>query len=207
MTLLPSTAVGSLSSRERILERAIEVIEQGGEVAIRTNTIAEECGVTAPILYRAFTNREGLVIAAQAERYRRSTANALQYLVSYIENSGSRGELRENISAALDFIFSPEREAARQLRAEVIGSAVSRPPLRAEVAAIDLDYSDQVARAYRSAVDAGWIDSSVDLRGVALWAQGLINSRVTIEFNGDASVAAAWDRVAKSAILHAIFGA
>jgi AcrR family transcriptional regulator len=201
-----SPALESASSRERILERAIEVIEQGGEVAIRTNTIAEECGVTAPILYRAFTNREGLVIAAQAERYRRSTAVAVQYLVSYIENASSRAELRQNIAAALEFIFSAERAEARRLRAEVIGSAVSRPELRAAVAATDLDYARQVAQAYGVAVESGWVAASVDIRGVALWAQGVINSRVTIEFNGDPNVAAAWDGLTKSAILAAIFG-
>ena len=195
-----------MSARERILERAIEVIEHGGEVAIRTNTIAEECGVTAPILYRAFTNREGLVVSAQAERYRRSTAVAVQYLVSYIENASTRDELRQNISSALDFIFSVERSQARRLRAEVIGSAVSRPQLRAAVAATDLAYADQVADAYGAAMEKGWIDASVNVRGVALWAQGVINARVNIEFNEDPQVAEAWNTLTKSAILGALFG-
>ncbi|NBU38539.1 MAG: TetR/AcrR family transcriptional regulator [Actinobacteria bacterium] len=202
----PSPSLESMSPRERILERAIEVIEQGGEVAIRTNTIAEECGVTAPILYRAFTNREGLVVAAQAERYRRSTAVAVEFLVSYIENSSSREELRENISRSLDFIFSAERSEARRLRAEVIGSAVSRPKLRAAVAATDLGYADKVSSAYTKAIEARWIDSSVDVRGVALWAQGVINARVNIEFNDDPNVAEAWNTLTKTAILGALFG-
>jgi AcrR family transcriptional regulator len=94
---------------DRILERAIEVIEAGGEVAIRTNVIAEECGVTAPILYRAFGNREGLVVAAQAERYRRASEVAVAYLVERVTSAGSRAELRDNIIEALDFITSPER--------------------------------------------------------------------------------------------------
>lgn len=192
--------------RERILERAIEVIEEGGEVAIRTNAIAEECGVTAPILYRAFTNREGLVVAAQAERYRRSTAGAMQYLLSYIESSSSREELRTNISSALDFIFSPERAEARRLRAEVVGSAVSRPNLRAAVAAIDRDYAGQVADAYHGAVEAGWVDDRVDLRGIALWSQWLINSRIHVDFCEDGEIATEWDVISKAAILRAIFG-
>jgi hypothetical protein len=130
----------------------------------------------------------------------------VQYLVSYIENASSRAELRQNIAAALEFIFSAERAEARRLRAEVIGSAVSRPELRAAVAATDLDYARQVAQAYGVAVESGWVAASVDIRGVALWAQGVINSRVTIEFNGDPNVAAAWDGLTKSAILAAIFG-
>ena len=60
-----------LSPRDKIIERAIAVLEKDGEAAIRTNTIAADCGCTAPILYREFQSREGLIIAAQAERYRR----------------------------------------------------------------------------------------------------------------------------------------
>ncbi|MEY2710256.1 MAG: hypothetical protein RL487_39, partial [Actinomycetota bacterium] len=162
---------------DRILERAIEVIEAGGEVAIRTNVIAEECGVTAPILYRAFGNREGLVVAAQAERYRRASEVAVAYLVERVTSAGSRAELRDNIIEALDFITAPERSRNRRMRAEVIGSAVSRPALAAHVREIDMMHSATVAAAYAPAVANGWIAADLNLEAVVLWVQGIINGR------------------------------
>lgn len=190
----------------RILERAIEVIESGGEVAIRTNTIAEECGVTAPILYRAFTNREGLIVAAQAERYRRASAVAMGYLFDRIKGATSREELRANLADTLDFVVSPERSQYRRLRAEVIGSAVSRPALAAEVQRIDREYSEAIAAAYAPAIERGWLAPAVDLAAVALWVQGMVNSRTQIEFGADEVVARHWDDLMKAAALRAMFG-
>ncbi|MEY5059005.1 MAG: hypothetical protein RJA51_752 [Actinomycetota bacterium] len=191
---------------DRILERAIEVIEAGGEVAIRTNVIAEECGVTAPILYRAFGNREGLVVAAQAERYRRASEVAVAYLVERVTSAGSRAELRDNIIEALDFITSPERSRNRRMRAEVIGSAVSRPALAGHVREIDMMHSATVAAAYAPAVANGWIAADLNLEAVVLWVQGIINGRTQIEFGAAGTVAAEWDRLTKTAVLAALFG-
>ena len=195
-----------VSPAGRILERAIEVIEAGGEVAIRTNTIAEQCGVTAPILYRAFTNREGLIVAAQAERYRRASAVSVDYLLDRIKVAESREELRANIAETLDFIVSPGRSQYRRLRAEVIGSAVSRPAIAAEVQRIDREYSDAIAAAYAPAIERGWLAPGVDLAAVALWVQGMVNSRTQIEFGADDEVARHWDDLMKAAALRAIFG-
>ena len=190
----------------RILERAIEVIESGGEVAIRTNTIAEECGVTAPILYRAFTNREGLIVAAQAERYRRASAVSMEFLFDRIKRATSREELMANVAETLDFIVSPGRSRHRRLRAEVIGSAVSRPALAAEVQRIDREYSGAIAAAYAPAVERGWLRPGTDLSAVALWIQGMVNGRTQIEFGPQDDLALHWDRLMKDAALRAIFG-
>ena len=195
-----------LSSAERILERAIEVIETGGEAAIRTNTIAADCGVTPPILYRAFGNRDGLVIAAQAERYRRSSALAAEFLISHLANANSRDELRANLGVTLDFIFSPSRSAARRLRAEVIGSAVSRPALREAIVRVDAEYADRIAGAYEKAITAGWIAPGADMRAVALWAQGLITSMAALEFGYDTLAIEQWTAVTRAAIFRAILG-
>jgi AcrR family transcriptional regulator len=144
---------GELTSVQRILERTIQVIETAGEAAIRTNPIAFECGVTPPILYRAFGNREGLIIAAQAERYRRSTEAGLLYLFRYIDEANSREQLRENISTSLDFIFSEQRAENRRLRADVIGSSMSRPELREQLTRIDEEYALAIMERYQPAID------------------------------------------------------
>lgn len=197
---------GDMTPAERILERAIEVIEAGGEVAIRTNTIAGECGVTAPILYRAYTNREGLVVAAQAERYRRASAAAVEFLLDRIGRASSREELRANITETMDFIMSPARARNRRLRSEVIGSAVSRPGLAAEVSRIDREYSVAIASVYAPAIERGWIPPGTDLAAVALWIQGMVNGRTQIEFGADGDVGRAWNDLTRSAVLRAIFG-
>jgi AcrR family transcriptional regulator len=206
LTVAPKDGTEQRSSVERILERTIEVIETSGEAAIRTNPIAFECGVTPPILYRAFGSREGLVVAAQAERYRRSTAEAAEYLYRYISEATSRESLRENISLSLDFIFGSARSGHRRLRAEVIGSGVSRPELRAEITRIDREYAMEIAHAYLPAVEKGWISKDKNLEVIAVWAQGIVNMRMMIDDSDDPETRRVWDSLSKAAILDAIFG-
>jgi AcrR family transcriptional regulator len=197
--------VSDLTSPQRILERAIQVIEEAGETAIRTNPIAFECGVTPPILYRAFGSREGLIIAAQAERYRRSTAQAAKYLCDSIASATSRESLVANVGEILDLIFSPTRAENRRLRVEVIGSSVSRPELRQLIAEIDKEYAVTIALAYQPAVDQGWMPTSKNFEAVALWAQGLVNTRYMFDETASAEDSASWNQLTRQAIMTAIF--
>jgi|688.fasta_scaffold00034_164 AcrR family transcriptional regulator len=196
---------GELTSVQRILERTIQVIETAGEAAIRTNPIAFECGVTPPILYRAFGNREGLIIAAQAERYRRSTEAGLLYLFRYIDEANSREQLRENISTSLDFIFSEQRAENRRLRADVIGSSMSRPELREQLTRIDEEYALAIMERYQPAIDKGWLSREKNHAVIAIWAQGVVNARVMVDKGASAETLTAWDELSKRAILSAIF--
>lgn len=206
-TVITSEAsdVSGLTSTQRILERAIQVIEESGEAAIRTNPIAFECGVTPPILYRAFGSREGLVIAAQAERYRRSTAEAIQFLLSYIEEATSRESLYQILSGTLDFVFSDARVGNRRLRAEVIGSSVSRAQLREELLRIDGEYATVIANAYKKAIENNWISKDKNHEVISLWVQGLINSRYLFDENPHLEYGTAWNELTRRAILDAIF--
>ncbi len=194
-----------LSSAQRILERTIQVIEESGEAAIRTNPIAFECGVTPPILYRAFASREGLIIAAQAERYRRSTEVSAKYLYDSIARADSRESLIANVSSLLDFVFNTDRAENRRLRVEVIGSSVSRPQLRELIAAIDKEYSVSIALAYQSAVEKGWISTGKNLEAIALWAQGLLNTRYMVDDAASAEDAKTWNELTRQSILSALF--
>ena len=194
-----------LSSAQRILERTIQVIEESGEAAIRTNPIAFECGVTPPILYRAFTSREGLIIAAQAERYRRSTEVSAKYLYDSIARADSRESLIANVRSLLDFVFNTDRAENRRLRVEVIGSSVSRPQLRELIAAIDKEYSVSIALAYQPAVEKGWISTGKNLEAIALWAQGLLNTRYMVDAIASDEDANTWNDLTRQSILSAIF--
>lgn len=202
------SSLPKVPSSERILERTIEVIEKTGEAGIRTNIIASECGVSPPILYRAFGSREGLIIAAQAERYRRSMARITERLVERIEASNSREELYNSISKSLDGMFSLQRIPMRHLRAQVLGSAVSRPELQIAIDEINRDFAASIATAYQRALDNKWVNPEGSLDHITLWIIGIINSRITIEQGKtlDAEVGHSWNELTKRHALRAIFG-
>jgi AcrR family transcriptional regulator len=189
----------------KILERAIEVIAEGGETAIRTNPIAYECGTTPPVLYRAFGSREGLVIAAQAERYRRSIADIIEFLAVRFEAAASRDDMKRSLDEALNAAFASARSHARQVRTEVLGAAVCRPELQAAVVAVDREMISRLEGALAHGVAAGWLVGGPRLRAVIMWSLAATNGRLSVEFDQEADYSREWKDVAREGIFNALF--
>lgn len=190
----------------RILERAIEVIDANGEVAIRTNTIAGECGVTPPILYRAFGSREGLVIAAQAERYHRSNIGSNLNFSRLVGGAASQQEFYGSLRDYFSFAMDNSRTYLRQLRAAVVGSSVSRPELARIIQAIDSDTAAHFATVLEPARAAGWIEPKADLSLVARLGVGIVSWRLSVESSLPADQVAEWDALAVDAMMRTVFG-
>jgi AcrR family transcriptional regulator len=91
--------------RERLLEAAIGVVRREGP-AVSMREIAHEAGVTKPIVYRAFGDREGLT-RALADRFAEELASTLQRAIEQAPND--RARVAGAIEAYVSFI---EREPA-----------------------------------------------------------------------------------------------
>lgn len=197
-----------LTSVERILERAIEVIDAAGEAAIRTNEIAHECGVTAPILYRAYGSREGLIIAAQSERFRRSLRTAADFIMESVVKSQTRDQLHSNMSKTYDMIFLPDRISHRRTRLQVLGSAITRPELQKMLQDVYREYAVTIAEKFEHAIHSGWIKPREPMVDVTMWCIAITDTRLMMEFNSDydSETLKSWNAHTKRASLDAIFG-
>lgn len=91
--------------RQRLLDAAIGVVRREGP-AVSMREIAHEAGVTKPIVYRAFGDREGLTRAI-ADRFADELASSLQRAIDQAPDD--RGRVRGAIDAYLAFI---EKEPA-----------------------------------------------------------------------------------------------
>lgn len=91
--------------RERMLDAAIGVVRREGP-AVSMREIAHEAGVTKPIVYRAFGDREGLTRAI-ADRFADELAGSLQRAID--EAPEDRARVAGAIEAYISFI---EREPA-----------------------------------------------------------------------------------------------
>ncbi|MEN9792625.1 MAG: hypothetical protein RL330_703, partial [Actinomycetota bacterium] len=158
-----------------------------------------------PVLYRAFGSREGLVIAAQAERYRRSIADIVEFLAVRFEAAASRDDLKRSLREAADVAFDPARSGPRRLRAEVVGSAVSRPDLQQQIVTVDRAMVTRLENALAHGVAAGWLSGGPRLRAVLMWVIGATNGRLNVEFDPETSIAREWNDVAYEGVIHALF--
>jgi AcrR family transcriptional regulator len=98
--------VARADKRERLLESAITVVRRDGP-GVSMDAIAREAGVTKPIVYRVFGDREGL-IQAIADRFADELATTLGSEMDQPDRS-----YREAVSATIDaYLAFIERDPA-----------------------------------------------------------------------------------------------
>lgn len=196
-----------MGTRERLLEVAISMVEARGEAGIRVDEVATLAGVTKPMVYRYFVDREGLVIAVQAERYRRSLQYGLNTIIEDAHRCRSADEFADVLQRWLRSFFSPEGVVRRALRIDVLGSAASRPELRAVVQNMNEAQAEGVASLLRFAQERAWMPLRFDPMTVGIWITGVLLSRHLTEMTPGAFDQAAWDELTLSVVRFLLTGA
>ena len=192
-------------NRTKILDLAIAAIDAGGEAAVRVNHIVEEAGVTPPVLYYHFGNRDGLVIAAQIERYSRQ----IRQDIDAIGQRLSQCQSREDLQTTLVDIWEKTlvgREESRWRRVSVVGSAFARPELEAEVLRAQDEIVAGLVAVLQPCNERGWLREGIDLPSAVAWQHGLLLSRVFIERGAQQGETDEWDQLTLEALQHAFFG-
>ena len=194
-------AVSETTSRDRLLEAAIAAIESGGEVAVRVDEVADAAAVAKPSLYHHFGDREGLIAAAQAERYRRTLLVDLEPTIRALEACTSAPEAQAIVRDWLATFSSAEGTRRRRIRQEVLGSSVSRPGLAVAVAETNARATADLSRFVELLQERGWATTAFGAETIARWFHGLWNGRYLAELTGDPADAGAWDELTATLVL------
>ncbi|MGA1441022.1 MAG: TetR/AcrR family transcriptional regulator [Ilumatobacteraceae bacterium] len=196
------------SSRERLLAAAMAMLDANGEAGVRVDTVADMAGITKPSLYHFFGDRDGLVAAAQAERYRRSMLFGMEAQAEATRRCTSRAEFRRLVRGWTEAISSEQGMDRRRVRVQVLGSAVSRPGLRARIAEVDADAARQLAELVNFAKSNGWVSMTFDAEVAALWWYGMITGRFLAEAErpGGSLIRREWDAVCTEVVQRLLFG-
>ncbi|MGI5221072.1 TetR/AcrR family transcriptional regulator [Nocardia sp. CA-290969] len=117
-----------MSTRERILDAAADILRTRGVVHATTKEIAQATGVSEPTLYKYFGDKERLLLAVLRERVPG---------LSRLDIRPGAGEIRDNLArlaqAALDFyrqtipmlgalLADPQRMAAHRVAMDELGA-------------------------------------------------------------------------------------
>jgi len=194
------------NTRERLIAGAITLLEEGGEAAVRVETVSVLAGVARPSLYHFFGDRDGLVIAAQATRYRDSLLVNMESQTEATRNCKSREEFIQLVREYMKSLSSPEGEHRRRVRTEVLGSSVARPTLRAQITEANQMLSRQLGALLQIAKDRGWLTLSFDLDVAATWWFGMMNGRFLVEGDVPTIFRREWDDIALRSIECLLFG-
>ena len=193
------------NTKDRLLAETISVIERGGETSVKIRDIGEACGVTSPIIYKAFGSRDGLIVAAQAERFRRAIASIASPFAITIQAATTVDELKAIMELLLAATHHPSRAQFRRLQFEVLGASIHRPALQA---AIDRELQvliNEGASAIRSAQDRGLVRNDANATEVMWWFYGQVQGRLLIEQSTATLNEQHWNTTSTRAVFAVLF--
>jgi len=191
--------------RNRILDLAVEAIDTGGEASMRLDPILAAVGVTAPTLYYHFGNRDGLVTAAQIERYTRQTKNDIAAIGKAVSRCTTSEELRTTLRITWTRSLA-ERSESRWSRISVVGSAYARPELATAVAQAQDDIVAALTEILEPCRERGWLRPNIDLASTIAWHHSLLIGRLFMEHGQREGDPGEWDRLTLDALDQAFFG-
>jgi AcrR family transcriptional regulator len=194
------------SIRQQILSLAIAAIDKGGEAAIRVNDIAAEAGVTVPTLYRHFGSRDGLVEAAQTQRFRETQFVDPSVFAASLAKCKSQDDLRKALRKELLTHFDKDRWALRQVRLNALGAGYARPALSASLALAQKQGAMGITEMLLPFQKKGWIRKDIDLQATVYWFMGQILGRVLIEMGDNPVSQKKWNDVSLEGIMAVMFG-
>ena len=185
----------SLTTRERLLEAAIAIIETQGEGAIRVDQVADLAGFTKPVLYSYFKNREEVIVTAQGERYIRALELGRADVDAAVLNASTADEFFLIMQKWVRSFASPEGELRRRFRMEVLGSAITREKLQEKIREANRVQAKNLGALLAIAKDRQWLSLDVDAEDLSIWWTGLVLSRHLVEIDPTGLDAEAWDYI------------
>lgn len=193
---------GPNDTRERLIDAAIDVIESGGESALRLADIAATVGIKQPSIYYFFAGREELVVAAHRERYHRAAAQATGLFDTDLARAKTKEEFVEAAERILRFSFVPERSDNRAVRVSLLVKALTSPALRTEINDASFESNRRLAEVIAEAQRKGWVTRDYSPMSIVIWIRGQVLARFLLEADGERYDGDEWTDLAVATILN-----
>jgi AcrR family transcriptional regulator len=188
------------STKSRILNAAIAMMDESGESAVRLGAIAENLGIKEPSIYHHFTNRTELINAAYVEWYWQclKTDIPVEAMMVLVE---TKEDYVRAIRKSMEWSYQPERHHARAIRLSVLGAAQRNPELAVAINDINKKFLATIADAALVAQQKGWFRTDLEPMAIAYWLHGQIIGRTVAEMDPGHVDLAQWDKVSFEAVL------
>lgn len=120
-------------TRSIVLDAAVGWIEENGSSSLKVSDIARNSGVSEVLIYRYFTDRQGLLTAALVElweRYMTHPISAVRTMVADLPDDTFTPELLASLAVAPS---SDHAQKSRWARLQVLAASPENPELRAMI--------------------------------------------------------------------------
>ena len=188
------------NTKTRILDAAIDLIEANGERALRMRDVAAVVGIAEPTIYHYFPDRDSLVVAAHARRYRRELSVTVDPFLPAVQTCASKEEFVKILQSVYHHSFEPGRTSVRATRAEVVGTSFRLEKLRTEVSVAMMESLAPSIEALKLAQSRGWLRTDIDPEAFAIFNLSLISSCIFPEIQNNPELLTKWQELAISTV-------
>jgi len=168
----------ALSSVEAAVQATIELLEELPTESVTLREIRTRSGVSNGSLSHHFGSREGLIAAAQVERYARTCREDAAFLSRLREGAAGAQSMADAALSLIAEMRTPERHHVRWVRMAAVAAAFGDDALDGALAQAFTALIDATTESLAAAQGNGLIDAGVDPRSAALLAaihtQGLV---------------------------------
>lgn len=154
-------------ARRRILDAAIVVIDLDGEAALRITDIADRAGVATGLINHHFGSRDGLVAAAQAERFAGLVGVNLGMFRAIFNEKLPHAETASVLRETFAGIVGRVHLSDRLSRASALGAAHGRPDLQLAISRTTSTFIGEATEIVRVGQQMGIVRSELDARAIA----------------------------------------
>ena len=183
------------STRERVIEVVVGLLEEGGESAVRIDVVRDRSGVSIGSLYHHFDDRDGLIVAGQVRRFARYAEAEIAALSDIVQSARDLEHFRESVRNLTLWSASQLRVAERWARIAVLASTCGRPALEAEIRQLQTRLTDEFQAHVAQGQARGFFRSDLDPRAVALFIEAYSLGRALGDVDERAVSEEAWEQV------------
>ena len=159
-------SVGKLASRHRIMRAAQQELEDSGILGLRMEVVAEKAEVSVPLIYKYYSNRDGLLTEVLSLLYDGDSYQTLSYYSDVFREL--KNPSVDDIAILFATVQQGFRKPGRWQRLQILAASVEIPELQTRLAAIHLRHQklviDFLALALRTVVSQqpGHTDESIE---------------------------------------------
>jgi AcrR family transcriptional regulator len=136
----------SVDSRKRILDATIDEILENGVLGLRLASVAGRVGVTTPLIYKYFEDREDLIAEALGDRIERDYLDDIRLMSELFLPRRDGESTAERAYAKVPKPQDPWRVERRWLRLEAKAASRRLPALRKRLATVLETIEEAVAQ-------------------------------------------------------------
>lgn len=187
-------------ARRAILDVAMDLLDECGPDGFTIDDVLVRSDASASSLYHHFGSRDGLVVAAQRERYRQTMKRENLGNLAAGFAATSTEEFFEFIAVQLERIATdPAAREIRRDRLAMAGRALHSPELAEASRAYQVKFLEAIQTVFDDAQARGLINAELDTRAYCAWFHGMTLGSTVVE--GGPGDAVGWLAIAIPAAL------